>query len=291
MKLSTTPTLLLLLLASTSRIHVQSCSVCGDGKEVANPDALIQMPHMSEAATCGLVQDAGYGNIIPINECALLPIYIQYFCGCVDIGGGLGLGLGLAPVSFAPVDPEEVDPCEEIPPFEQKCDNTPSQIVLRYTGNGCDVSSNQQGDLFFCDDFQGGPTKEGCMVIRDIRAGEKVYYYGPVVASDGMNIVLNAESVGDTKIEPNMNVTIYRDCDAQKLPQGILETMVFHTSCSEDLFLRDTFGAIEIVGFENGQQGSVNCENTVPSPTDAPVVPPTDAPIEKQKKKFKKGKK
>jgi len=295
--------LALALSATTTAEDDFTCSVCGDGKEVGDPDGVFEFPGQP-AINCGILEAAGESGLIPEAECLLIPPFIQDVCDCLDIEGSPIAAPSdptreptpspieddptreptPSPIDDSPVEaPVEIpDPCEDVPQFEQKCDDTPSQIVLRYTGGDCDDSVNQQEGLFFCFDYEEGPTEEACMVVRDIRGGGTIYFEGEVNARSEEPIILEAAE-GDDELEPNMNVTIYRDCDSQE-PEDILETLIFHTSCSENLFLRDMFGAIEIIGFENDEQGSIDCENTeppVPAPTRSPVfVFDTDSPTD-----------
>ena len=42
-------------------------------------------------------------------------------------------------------------------------------------------------------------------------------------------------------------------------PQNILQTLVYHSSCSQNLFLKDRFGSVQLVVFVNEDQGTVTC--------------------------------
>ena len=58
--------LLLLLLASTSRIHAEYCSICGNDKEVGNPDGVLPFDIIfggPEPVTCHRMQAVGHSGV------------------------------------------------------------------------------------------------------------------------------------------------------------------------------------------------------------------------------------
>jgi len=59
------------------------CSVCGDGKEVGEPDAIFEFPGQP-VVSCGKLQDAGANGVIPTADCNFLPTLIGV-CECTDI--------------------------------------------------------------------------------------------------------------------------------------------------------------------------------------------------------------
>eukprot|EP00547_Thalassionema_nitzschioides_P013343 CAMPEP_0194260448 /NCGR_PEP_ID=MMETSP0158-20130606/45516_1 /TAXON_ID=33649 /ORGANISM="Thalassionema nitzschioides, Strain L26-B" /LENGTH=988 /DNA_ID=CAMNT_0039000539 /DNA_START=102 /DNA_END=3068 /DNA_ORIENTATION=- len=181
------------------------------------------------------------------------------------------------PTESPTFSPTSSDPCEDVPQFEAQCDGSPTQLAVRYTAGDCSDSSNLQGDLFTCEDFQGGPTQEAYIVIRDIRTGSKIYYSGDV--DEGDDLIISDDG---GILQQNMNVTIYSSSEDVS-SSGILETFVFHTSCSENLYLNDVYGSLQIIGFETEEQGEVNCTDPgldpSPSPSEAPTRSPNEAPI------------
>ena len=177
-----------------------------------------------------------------------------------------------APVTLAPVtitdagcsvvinttcsDKDGLD-CNDIIPLVTICQARPTSMVMKFNGGDCSQSFNiQNADLFQCSDFNGAPpTDEGAqsyIVFTDIKGQGIIYYEG--FAAVGSDILLEN---GGAQVDANMNVTIYSSDDKQ--PSSILQTMIFHSSCSRNLFLKDRFGSIQLVEFTNEPQGTVTC--------------------------------
>jgi len=62
-----------------------SCSVCGDGKNVTDPDAIFTFPGQP-AAACGILETSGNLGLIPSFECSQLPELITDTCKCEESG-------------------------------------------------------------------------------------------------------------------------------------------------------------------------------------------------------------
>ncbi|KAK1732819.1 hypothetical protein QTG54_016531 [Skeletonema marinoi] len=65
-----------------TRQQQPSCSVCGDGMEVGNPDASISFPGQAGQIPCGVLQNMGLVGLIPPPQCAVLPQLISTICEC-----------------------------------------------------------------------------------------------------------------------------------------------------------------------------------------------------------------
>lgn len=61
-----------LIVSSLIAAAKAQCSVCGDGKEVGNEDAIFSFPGQT-SAPCKTLQQAGYDGIIPLDTCPFLP--------------------------------------------------------------------------------------------------------------------------------------------------------------------------------------------------------------------------
>jgi hypothetical protein len=121
----------------------------------------------------------------------------------------------------------------------------------------------QDPRIYQCEDFMGGPPTsdelgaESYLLITDIKGEGINYYNGPVFVGDVFNI---------TNISPNpvivanVNATFY---DGEPSPENMRQTMVIHTSCSQVTFLKDRYGALELVGFGNPSQGYLTCNTPV----------------------------
>ena len=71
---------------------LNSCSVCGDGKKVGNPEGIISFPGQPKT-TCGNLENDGEQGIIPIDQCAFFPELIGNLCNCIS---------SVSPVTTAP---------------------------------------------------------------------------------------------------------------------------------------------------------------------------------------------
>lgn len=155
--------------------------------------------------------------------------------------------------------PAGSDSCEEINTDPVQCQDKPETMLFLYEGGNCQNSFNAQfGPLFICEDFKGGPSTEPVyVVITDIRGAGIVYFNGWAEVGD----LIDIEAQGNA-MEGNHNITIYNS--NVTVPESIVQTLVLHTSCSEgetsqSLFLKDRFGSMRLVGFNNVAQGNVSC--------------------------------
>ena len=68
----------------------------------------------------------------------------------------------------------------------------------------------------------------------------------------------------ESKVSANMNISIYGDNGQTdpaliEVPSNLLQTMKYHSSCSRNLFLKDRFGANQIVQWVSSTVGTVSC--------------------------------
>ena len=158
--------------------------------------------------------------------------------------------------------PPGSETCEEIRVDPVQCTGSPIAMVLLYEGGDCQNSFNAQSEpQFACEDLNGGPPtafgSSSYVVIKDIRGVGIVYFSGWVEVGEIINILPPGD---DAVFEPNQNITIY-DSNVTS-PENIVQTLVFDTSCdpsAQSLFLKDRFGAMQIVGYDNQAQGTVSC--------------------------------
>jgi hypothetical protein len=59
-----------------------TCSVCGEGKKVGNPDANVVFPGQSGQIPCRVLEQMGTVGLIPAAQCAVLPQLISTICEC-----------------------------------------------------------------------------------------------------------------------------------------------------------------------------------------------------------------
>ncbi|CAJ1917552.1 unnamed protein product [Cylindrotheca closterium] len=166
----------------------------------------------------------------------------------------------------APVELSPDGSCTFIYNQPTACQEQPSRLKMRYNGGDCTHSSNLQGNTFFsCEDF--GPSNDGPSNQDGSIAFIRVVDYDDKTAIRFDGFVRVGEDVVINGMGSNLNVTVY---DPKSLstsaeimkPENILQTLVFHTTCPvpiSNLFLKDRFGSIQIVEFENALQGVVSC--------------------------------
>ena len=153
--------------------------------------------------------------------------------------------------------PPGIEDCDSIPIPQDECLEKVFSMGFRYNGGDCSQSSNvQDPQLFQCEDFFGGPpTIQG--EVSFIRAID--------IKGLGINYFMDFVAVGDqfqmtnmgNLLGSNINATIY-STDVI-ISSNIRQTMVIHTSCSQVTFLKDRYGAIELLSFNNTLQGFVSC--------------------------------
>jgi len=114
----------------------------------------------------------------------------------------------------------------------------------------------QSPNLFQCMDFGMGPPssseEESFIVVRD--SLDNMFHESFVTVGDQFTIADEGNN-----LPLNLNITIYSSEDIS--PQNMLQTVSFDTSCSAipTMFLKDRFGASQLIIFINQDQGLVSC--------------------------------
>ena len=121
-------------------------------------------------------------------------------------------------------------------------DNKLRDITATYTGDGCDATVHAQDpNKVSCD---GDPRGEPSVHIRATEkkspsdTGGKIWFEGDVAL--GSQFVIDSATAGETKLKSNTYVHVF------DLGGVLLQTIRFHTSCSQPLFVGDQFGSILI---------------------------------------------
>jgi hypothetical protein len=146
-----------------------------------------------------------------------------------------------------------------LPPFVEPCRDRPLASTMLYNGGDCGQSDNtQEEDKFMCQDFQGGPPTmdgvESYIVVTDAKGKGITYFEG--IVRVGENYGLN----NDMKpFEPDQSIMIFSGSDKADLLQAVR----YHSSCSQDMELKNRFGASQLVEFLNEEQGNVSCFATL----------------------------
>lgn len=165
-----------------------------------------------------------------------------------------------------------VPDCPKLPCEWDVCQETPSRLQFAYNGGDCleteflrcagdtpDYCTCEKQPLdevdwpigYTCQDFNGGPpstTQIGTRSwIRASPAGSTVVYFeGVVRVGDSFDATSTSGQV-----TTNMDIFIYQYDAANNGPGLLLQQVLFDSSCSQQLFLTDTFGANQLVEFES----------------------------------------
>jgi len=150
-------------------------------------------------------------------------------------------------VDEPPVEEEPV--CiTELPYMEgPHCDGKVTLLNLRYTGAGCEGSDNTQDpSKVTC---TGGAASASPVRIVVTDKDENYQYLDTGAANVGLGDIVDvlASDGGRTEFKAETLVKIYNAAG------DLIETVLFHTSCSQPLNLGDKFASIEIYGMANNQ--------------------------------------
>jgi len=119
----------------------------------------------------------------------------------------------------------------------------PQALVMQYTGDNASSHSQDASKVA----IEGNPL--GATTVRIVAASKadvddpkaEIYFDGEV--NFGETFAIDALLAGKAKLKAETHVSIFA-------PDGeLLQTVKFHTSCSQPLILGNRFGAIDLVGF------------------------------------------
>ena len=127
-----------------------------------------------------------------------------------------------------------------------------------YNGGDCEGSYNIQpiGDKFICEDFNGGPPVnrgETSYIVVTALKDDTLYFEGTVAVGDAFTLF-----DGGNNFVADQIINIYKNEDTSD-PANLLQAMNYHSSCSQNLFLKDRFGAVQLVEWVNEVQGRISC--------------------------------
>jgi len=132
-----------------------------------------------------------------------------------------------------------------------RCDDRASFMEYKFNGGDCGQSFNiQEADQFECTDFLGGPPTTGAsyLYVTAQKDPSVVYFSGFVNAGDNFPLT---PPPGDN-IEADSTVQIFNGLPPIEGGTGtLLQQSDWHTSCSQNIFLKDRFGGIQLVLFIN----------------------------------------
>eukprot|EP00984_Skeletonema_dohrnii_P013933 scaffold5837_cov98-Skeletonema_dohrnii-CCMP3373.AAC.5 len=98
------------------------CNICGEGGEITNPDAVLQIPGITQNKTCAEYATDGQNGVISEKQCDLLPLVTTYVCDCQS-----------------PTDP--VKPAPPVPPLNT-CSCSPRHFTFQLQlDRNCDTDT------------------------------------------------------------------------------------------------------------------------------------------------------
>jgi len=146
--------------------------------------------------------------------------------------------------------------CDVILPIATRCDNRASAMTWRFNGGTCEQSFNiQEADKFVCTDFaEGGAPTSGSafLTVASVKDPSDVYFDGEVDVGDLFTMFADGTAKG--RFDADSTFSVYSDSSKSTL----LQESSVHTSCSQNLFLKDKFGSVQLLIFEN-DEGLFSC--------------------------------
>ena len=106
---------------------------------------------------------------------------------------------------------------------------------------------NWEDNKFFCEDIGSVPAPFDRNQTVWITAGSDkgdLYFDGPVRVGDSFN----ATDPESEKVQANMLIQVFSTNGSG--PGDLLQEVLFHSSCSQELYLADIFGGIQLIEFE-----------------------------------------
>lgn len=161
-------------------------------------------------------------------------------------GCGLSVNIKCLPEDGSDGTSCDVLPFEEVP----ECDVQPHQLIFTFKGGICNTYMSPQDHIrFMCQDFGSGPamSKSETNYIEAMppRKVGDLYFEGTVQVGDKFTVV-DTEVEGDP-IDEEILVLVYED----DTKVNLLQMMVFHTKCEDDLDLGDRYGSLALTAFAN----------------------------------------
>ena len=142
-------------------------------------------------------------------------------------------------------------------------------MEMLFNGGDCSQSFNiQEAGKFDCTDQNGGPGLTGQYYIHVVPRKDPesdVYFSGPVNVGDVFPMCPGYPACSGDRFEADSTVWIYPISAAENPnfdpvnDDNWLQLVNYHTSCSQNLFLKDKYGSTQLVIFFNDEQGLVSC--------------------------------
>ena len=159
--------------------------------------------------------------------------------------------------------------CDAIIPIITRCDQRATFMEMLFNGGNCDQSFNiQEADIFDCEDRNGGPGLTGQYYIHVAprkSPNEDVYFSGLGNVGDVFPMCPGFPSCSGERFEADTTVWVFPPEVASEpnfdpiTNPNYVQLVNYHTSCSQNLFLKDKFGSTQLVIFFNDDQGLASC--------------------------------
>ncbi len=121
------------------------------------------------------------------------------------------------------------------------CPPKPTKIEMTYTGEDCSASNfAQDPGSVSC---SGDPAFADPVHIKVTMANQPSRVYFDGIVALGTTFEIDGAGKPGGKVPPNSQVEI------SDLAGNLLQDVIFHTSCSQPLFVGDQFGAVILTGF------------------------------------------
>jgi len=169
---------------------------------------------------------------------------------------GIGFRVGLFEVTSGmskdsgPLCPIDQPP----PPGDDICITRPNGLRLMYTGDGCSATSHTQDPgKVACSGDPAGAAEVRIVVSNSSTPGSgKIYFDGMVPLGGEFN--MTAANAGETKLSAQSYAFVY--------VQGqLVQSISFHTSCSQPLHRDDQFGSLRVMGIANTAVGGIQYDS------------------------------
>jgi len=131
---------------------------------------------------------------------------------------------------------------------QETCDGKLTELTLKYNGGDCTQSNNEQDGKFECEDFNGGPTDGDVEITVFDKNGLLKLGDGSLAKDVDVSVgdILTLEPPEDeTQFQSEITILV-RDPQAET---GLLQKIIVHTSCSQDLRLLDIFGSTQVFAY------------------------------------------
>ena len=241
------------------------------GARLGNPDGSEQQTIHSKLAPFGIEASgiANNPNDPPGQGLDTLIVYDSHFSRPSSTGNpDSSTNVGEDPDLEHPFNPN-ADPLVEgvpiIPTTEQLCDEKPSILTMKYTGDNNPTSHSQPVDKVNVDGTTGNDPEVFIIASSKVDPNDstaKIFFSGTVTL--GSTFEIDSNNAGSSKLDSRTFVLVYSDATQNTL----LQSIEFHTSCSQPLFLGDQFGSVQVVGFVDINGVGNNPSGPFASPND-----------------------